>query len=95
MKFKLQNCKKELVITPYILRKSKTSGDIGDAPDVIKRTRPPNFAFILLKTRRSQIGDGVFPDSRDYKIFGFSMQKTSVSRIYLFGWLVSLHCKQY
>lgn len=34
-----------------------TSGDRGEAPDPIKRTRPPSFAFILLNTNLSQIGD--------------------------------------
>ena len=45
----------------HILKKSRTSGDIGDAPDSIIRTRPPRAAFTLLKTRRSQIGEGDFP----------------------------------
>jgi len=46
----------------YILRKSMTSGDKGEAPDAIKRTRPPSFSLILLNTNLSQIGDALFPE---------------------------------
>lgn len=38
------------------------SGDKGEAPDAIKRTRPPSFSFILLKTNLSHIGDGFLPE---------------------------------
>lgn len=37
------------------------SGDKGDAPDTIRRTRPPSFSFILLKTNLSHIGEGFLP----------------------------------
>lgn len=37
------------------------SGDKGEAPEPKKRTRPPIFAFILLNTNLSQIGDGFRP----------------------------------
>lgn len=33
-----------------------TLGDKGEAPEAIKRTRPPSFAFILLNTNLSHIG---------------------------------------
>ena len=39
-----------------------TSGDNGEAPDPIKRTRPPSFSFILLNTNLSHIGDGFRPE---------------------------------
>ena len=52
---------------PHILKKSRTSGEMGDAPDKITRTRPPSAAFTLLKTSRSQMGDGVFPGSKEKK----------------------------
>ena len=45
----------------HILKKSRTSGDIGDAADSISRTRPPSAAFTLLNTRRSHMGEGVCP----------------------------------
>lgn len=38
------------------------SGDKGEAPDTIRRTRPPSFAFILLKTNLSHMGDGFLPE---------------------------------
>jgi len=41
-----------------------TSGDKGEAPDTIRRTRPPSFSFILLKTNLSHIGDGFLPKIR-------------------------------
>lgn len=40
-----------------------TSGDKGEAPDAMKRTRPPSLAFILLNTNLSQMGDGFFPET--------------------------------
>ena len=40
-----------------------TSADRGEAPEPMKRTRPPTFALILLKTSLSQIGDGFFPEA--------------------------------
>ena len=43
----LSTCKEKFVWT-YIRRKSKISGDNGDAPDAIRRTRPPNLACILV-----------------------------------------------
>lgn len=43
-----------------------TSGDKGEAPDAIKRTRPPSFSLILLNTNLSQIGDGFFPEMIRY-----------------------------
>jgi hypothetical protein len=46
----------------YTLKKSMTSGDNGEAPDPIKRTRPPSFSFILLNTNLSHIGDGFRPE---------------------------------
>lgn len=49
-------------IESYILKKSRTSGDIGDAPDKITRTRPPRAAFTLLNTNRSHMGEAVFPE---------------------------------
>ena len=39
-----------------------TSGDKGEAPDDIKRTRPPSFALILLNINLSHIGDDVEPE---------------------------------
>jgi hypothetical protein len=45
----------------YIFKNSMTSGDKGEAPDTIRRTRPPSFSFILLKTNLSHIGDGFLP----------------------------------
>ena len=49
-------------IKTYTLKKSMTSGDNGEAPDAIKRTRPPSLSFILLKTNLSHIGDGFRPE---------------------------------
>jgi hypothetical protein len=37
---------------------------MGDAPEQRHRTRPPNTPLILLKTNRSQMGDGVFPENK-------------------------------
>jgi len=45
----------------YIFKNSMISGDKGEAPDAINRTRPPSFSFILLKTNLSHIGEGFFP----------------------------------
>lgn len=42
------------------------SGDKGEAPEPMKRTRPPIFAFILLNTNLSQIGDGFRPTTDTY-----------------------------
>lgn len=39
-----------------------TSGDNGEAPEPMKRTRPPSFTFILLNTSLSQIGDALLPE---------------------------------
>jgi len=39
-----------------------TSGDKGEAPDPINRTRPPSFSFILLNTSLSQNAEGVRPE---------------------------------
>lgn len=39
-----------------------TSGDNGEAPEPMKRTLPPSFAFILLNTNLSHIGDGFLPE---------------------------------
>lgn len=47
----------------YIFRKSMTSGDKGEAPDVMKRTRPPSLSLILLKTNLSHMGDAFFPET--------------------------------
>lgn len=47
----------------YIFRKSMTSGDKGEAPDVMKRTRPPSLSLILLKTNLSHMGDAFFPEA--------------------------------
>lgn len=47
--------------TTYIFKNSMTSGDKGEAPDAIKRTRPPSLAFILLNTNLSHMGDGFLP----------------------------------
>ena len=41
--------------------KSRTSGDSGEAPELMKRTLPPSLALILLNTSLSQIGDGFLP----------------------------------
>lgn len=46
----------------YILRKSMTTGDKGEAPEHINRTLPPSFSFILLNTNLSQMGDGSRPE---------------------------------
>jgi hypothetical protein len=46
----------------HILKKSMTSGDKGEAPDPINRTRPPSFSFILLNTSLSQNAEGVRPE---------------------------------
>lgn len=51
---------------PYILKKSITSADNGEAPEVIIRTRPPSFSLILLNTSLSHIGDGFFPGRIQY-----------------------------
>lgn len=48
----------------YTRKKSMTSGDRGEAPDVKHRTRPPSFSLILLNTSRSHIGDGVLPENK-------------------------------
>lgn len=50
--------------TTYTLRKSMTSADKGEAPETIKRTRPPSLSFILLNTNVSHIGDAVLPIRR-------------------------------
>lgn len=47
----------------YIFKNSMISGDKGEAPDAINRTRPPSFSFILLKTNLSHIGEGFFPET--------------------------------
>lgn len=39
-----------------------TSGDKGEAPEPINRTRPPSFSLILLKTNLSHMGDGFLPE---------------------------------
>ncbi len=76
----------------HILRKSSTSGEIGDAPEKRHRTRPPNTIFTLLKTNRSQMGDGVFPEKKNHPwndLSGFMdnngacawMQKTMQTRL--------------
>lgn len=49
----------------YIFKNSMISGDKGEAPDAINRTRPPSFSFILLKTNLSHIGDGFFPETNE------------------------------
>lgn len=54
----------------YIFKKSITSEDKGEAPDAIKRTRPPSLAFILLNTNLSHMGDGFLPET-------FKRDKTS------------------
>lgn len=41
-----------------------TSGDSGEAPDVIKRTRPPSLLLSLLNTSLSHIGDGFLPETK-------------------------------
>lgn len=51
--------------TTYILKKSMTSGDKGEAPEPINRTRPPSFSLILLKTNLSHMGDGFLPEKID------------------------------
>lgn len=38
-----------------------TSGDKGEAPEHMKRTRPPILALILLKTSLSHIDEGLRP----------------------------------
>jgi hypothetical protein len=48
----------------YILRNSMTSGDNGEAPELINLTRPPSFSFSLLNTNLSQIGEDLFPIKR-------------------------------
>lgn len=44
-----------------------TSGDNGEAPDPIKRTRPPSFSFILLNTSLSQSADGFRPEESTHE----------------------------
>ena len=51
----------------YIFKNSIISGDNGEAPDTIMRTRPPSFSFILLKTNLSQTGDGFLPGIKSIK----------------------------
>lgn len=45
-----------------------TSGDKGEAPETINRTRPPSFSFILLNTNLSHMGDGFLPETIIYNI---------------------------
>lgn len=47
----------------YTLKNSITSGDRGEAPDPMIRTRPPSFSLILLKTNLSQIGEAFLPET--------------------------------
>jgi len=54
-----------ILCNTYIFKNSMTSGDKGEAPDTIRRTRPPSFSFILLKTNLSHIGDGFLPKIRE------------------------------
>lgn len=39
------------------------SGDKGEAPEPMKRTRPPSLSLILLNTNLSHIGDGFLPET--------------------------------
>lgn len=52
----------------YTLKNSMTSGDNGEAPEVISRTRPPSLSFILLKTNLSHIGDGFLPKVQEQQM---------------------------
>lgn len=56
-------CNMQTMGKTYILRKSMTSGDRGEAPDPMKRTRPPSLSFILLNTNLSHMGEGFFPET--------------------------------
>ena len=53
----------KVICTTYTLRNSKISGDKGEAPEHMKRTRPPSFSLILLKTNLSHMGDGFLPET--------------------------------
>jgi hypothetical protein len=67
----------------YILRNSMTSGDNGEAPEVISLIRPPSLALILLNTNLSHIGDGFVPNNRKRR------SNISLScRVWKFGLLV-------
>jgi hypothetical protein len=44
-----------------------TSGDKGEAPELISLTLPPSLAFILLNTNLSHIGDGFLPNNTKHK----------------------------
>lgn len=57
----LKQCIHHYYAKTYIFKNSMTSGDKGEAPDTISRTRPPSFSFILLKTNLSHMGDGFLP----------------------------------
>lgn len=54
-----------IICKTYIFKNSMISGDKGEAPDTIRRTRPPSLSFILLNTNLSHIGDGFFPETNE------------------------------
>lgn len=71
------------------------SGDNGEAPDPMKRTRPPSFSFILLKTSLSQSGDEFWPNEITHEKERKKFKAESLTQVYLIYFLTVFISRQY